>query len=137
MYKFRTMRHDAETDGPVWSRKADSRRTKLGSFLRRTSLDELPNLFNVLKGDMSLVGPRPERPEFIEQFKHEIPRYMLRHKMKAGMTGIAQIRGYRGATSLKKRIQHDVHYINHWSLGLDIRIMAQTVFGVWFSRHES
>jgi Undecaprenyl-phosphate glucose phosphotransferase len=137
MLKFRTMRADAEAEGPVWSQHEDSRRTRVGSFLRRTSLDELPNLFNVLKGEMSLVGPRPERPEFIEQFKHEIPQYMLRHKMKAGMTGYAQIRGYRGDTSLRKRIQHDVHYIKHWSLGLDIRILAQTLFGVWFSKHEA
>jgi Undecaprenyl-phosphate glucose phosphotransferase len=137
MCKFRTMRADAEADGPVWSQREDPRRTRIGAFLRRTSLDELPNLFNVLKGDMSLVGPRPERPEFIEQFKHEIPQYMLRHKMKAGMTGIAQIRGYRGDTSLKKRIQHDVHYIKNWSLGLDIRIMAETLYGVWFSKHET
>jgi Undecaprenyl-phosphate glucose phosphotransferase len=137
MIKFRTMRADAEADGPVWSQREDPRRTRIGAFLRRTSLDELPNLFNVLKGDMSLVGPRPERPEFIEQFKHEIPQYMLRHKMKAGMTGIAQIRGYRGDTSLRKRIQHDVHYIRNWSLGLDIRIMAATLYGVWFSRHEA
>ncbi len=137
MCKFRTMRVDAEKDGPVWSKKADDRRTPIGAFLRRTSLDELPNLFNVLAGEMSLVGPRPERPEFIEQFKAEIPKYMLRHKMKAGMTGFAQIRGYRGETSLKKRIQHDVHYIRHWSLMLDVRILLATVFGVWFSRHES
>jgi Undecaprenyl-phosphate glucose phosphotransferase len=137
MFKFRTMRADAEAAGPVWSQREDPRRTRIGAFLRRTSLDELPNLFNVLKGDMSLVGPRPERPEFIEQFKDEIPRYMLRHKMKAGMTGIAQIRGYRGDTSLRKRIQHDVHYINNWSLGLDVRIMFETLYGVWFSRHES
>ncbi|MFN0137747.1 MAG: undecaprenyl-phosphate glucose phosphotransferase [Phycisphaerae bacterium] len=137
MMKFRTMRTDAEKDGPVWSRKEDSRRTPIGGFLRRTSLDELPNLFNVLRGEMSLVGPRPERPEFIDQFKHEIPKYMLRHKMKAGMTGYAQVKGWRGETSLKKRIQHDVHYIRHWSLGLDIRILLQTVFGVWFSKHEA
>ncbi len=137
MLKFRTMRVDAEADGPVWSQREDPRRTRIGGFLRRASLDELPNLFNVLKGEMSLVGPRPERPEFIDQFKHEIPQYMLRHKMKAGMTGYAQVRGYRGATSLKKRIQHDVHYIKHWSLGLDIRILAQTLFGVWFSKHET
>lgn len=137
MVKFRTMRADAEKDGPVWSRKSDSRRTPIGSFLRKTSLDELPNLFNVLRGEMSLVGPRPERPEFIEQFRREIPRYMLRHKMKAGMTGFAQVKGYRGDTSLKKRIQHDVHYIRNWSLGLDIRIFLRTVFGVWFSRHET
>lgn len=137
MLKFRTMRADAETGGPVWSRENDPRRTKLGRFLRRSSLDELPQLFNVLRGEMSLVGPRPERPEFIAQFKHEIPQYMLRHKMKAGMTGIAQMRGYRGATSLKKRIQHDVFYIRNWSLWLDFRILVWTVFGVWFSRHEA
>lgn len=137
MYKFRTMVANAESEGPVWSQREDPRRTRVGAFLRRTSLDELPNLFNVFKGDMSLVGPRPERPEFIEQFKDEIPRYMLRHKMKAGMTGIAQIRGYRGDSSLRKRIQHDVHYINNWSLGLDVRILFETVYGAWFSRHES
>ncbi len=137
LIKFRTMRVDAEADGPVWSQRDDPRRTPIGRFLRRTSLDELPNLFNVLAGEMSLVGPRPERPEFIEQFKHEIPRYMLRHKMKAGMTGYAQVRGYRGATSLRKRIQHDVYYINNWSLSLDVRILLQTLFGVWFSRHET
>ena len=136
MIKFRTMRVDAERDGPVWSRRHDSRRSRLGTFLRRTSLDELPNLLNVLRGEMSLVGPRPERPEFIRQFKHEIPGYMLRHKMKAGMTGYAQIRGYRGDTSLRKRIQHDVFYIRNWSVWLDLRILLQTVFGVWFSRHE-
>lgn len=137
MLKFRTMRIDAEADGPVWSESNDPRRTPIGRFLRRTSLDELPNLFNVLRGDMSLVGPRPERPEFIAQFKDQVPRYMLRHKMKAGMTGYAQVKGLRGATSLRKRVQHDVHYICNWSLGLDLRILAQTAFGVWFSRHEA
>jgi Undecaprenyl-phosphate glucose phosphotransferase len=137
MYKFRTMRVDAESNGPVWSRPEDPRRTRLGAFLRRTSLDELPNLFNVLSGQMSLVGPRPERPEFIREFKEEIPNYMLRHKMKAGMTGFAQVRGLRGDTSIRKRIQHDIHYIRNWSLGLDLRILAQTVTGVWFSRHET
>ncbi|MCK4341222.1 MAG: undecaprenyl-phosphate glucose phosphotransferase [Phycisphaerae bacterium] len=137
LIKFRTMRVDAEADGPGWSTPNDPRRTRIGAFLRRTSLDELPNLFNVLAGEMSLVGPRPERPEFIAEFKHEIPNYMLRHKMKAGMTGYAQVRGLRGDTSIKKRIQHDVHYIRHWSLGLDIRIMAQTLTGVWFSKHET
>lgn len=137
MLKFRTMRVDAEAAGPVWSQTRDPRRTRIGAFLRRTSLDELPNLVNVLAGQMSLVGPRPERPEFIAEFKHEIPNYMLRHKMKAGMTGYAQIKGLRGDTSLKKRIQHDLHYIRHWSVGLDVRILAQTVFGVWFSRHEA
>jgi Undecaprenyl-phosphate glucose phosphotransferase len=138
MLKFRTMRTNAEAEtGPVWAGRDDGRRTRLGAFLRRTSLDELPQLFNVLIGDMSLVGPRPERPEFIDQFRQEVPRYMLRHKMKAGMTGYAQVKGLRGNTSLKKRIQHDVHYINNWSLGLDLRILMQTVGGVWFSRHET
>jgi len=138
MMKFRTMTVGAEAAcGPVWAQRDDPRRTWIGRFLRRTSLDELPNLFNVLAGQMSLVGPRPERPEFIKRFKQEVPRYMLRHKMKAGMTGYAQVKGYRGDTSLKKRIQHDVHYIKHWSLGLDIRILAQTVGAVWFSKHET
>jgi len=138
MMKFRTMTVGAEAaSGPVWARRDDPRRTWIGRFLRRSSLDELPNLFNVLAGHMSLVGPRPERPEFIKRFKQEVPRYMLRHKMKAGMTGYAQVKGYRGDTSLKKRIQHDVHYIKHWSLGLDIRILAQTVGAVWFSKHET
>ncbi|MHC4441224.1 MAG: undecaprenyl-phosphate glucose phosphotransferase [Planctomycetota bacterium] len=138
LVKFRTMRVDAEENtGPVWSRTEDPRRTRIGSFLRRTSLDELPNLLNVLAGHMSLVGPRPERPEFIRQFKHEIPRYMLRHRMKPGMTGSAQIKGYRGNTSLKMRIQHDVQYINNWSLALDLRILAQTLAKVWFSKHET
>lgn len=137
MTKFRTMRVDAEAAGPVWSQKDDPRRTRVGAFLRRTSLDELPNLFNVLRGEMSLVGPRPERPEFIAEFKREIPNYMLRHKMKAGMTGYAQVKGLRGDTSIRRRIQHDVHYIRNWSLGLDVRILAQTLTGVWFSRHET
>lgn len=139
MFKFRTMRVDAERHtGPVWAGRDDPRRTPIGRFLRRTSLDELPNLFNVLRGEMSLVGPRPERPEFIAKFKHEIPKYMLRHKMKAGMTGYAQVKGLRGSgTSLKKRIQHDVHYIRNWSLGMDFRILMRTIFGVWFSKHET
>ena len=138
MYKFRTMQVNAEAKtGPVWAQRNDPRRTPIGGFLRRTSLDELPQLFNVLAGDMSLVGPRPERPEFIAQFKQQVPRYMLRHKMKAGMTGYAQVKGLRGNTSLKKRIQHDVHYINHWSLGLDLRILAQTITSVWLSKHEA
>ncbi|MCH9034593.1 MAG: sugar transferase, partial [Planctomycetes bacterium] len=125
MFKFRAMRTDAEAKtGGVWAERDDPRRTWIGAFLRRTSLDELPNLFNVLAGQMSLVGPRPERPEFIQQFKEEIPRYMLRHKMKAGMTGYAQVRGLRGNTSLRKRIQHDVHYIRNWSLMLDLRILV-------------
>ena len=139
LLKFRTMRVDAEAaTGPVWARSDDPRRTRLGAFLRRTSLDELPNLFNVMAGNMSLVGPRPERPEFIAKFKDEIPQYMLRHKMKAGMTGYAQIKGLRGNKGpLKKRIQHDLYYVRNWSLQLDMRILAQTVTTAWFSRHET
>lgn len=138
LIKFRTMIHGAENEtGPVWAVRDDARRTRLGAFLRRTSLDELPNLFNVLAGQMSLVGPRPERPELIERFKDEIPRYMLRHKIKAGMTGYAQIKGLRGNTSLKRRVQHDVHYIRNWSLGLDLRILARTLTTAWFSKHET
>ncbi len=136
MLKFRTMRQDAEAGGPVWSRRVDDRRTRLGALLRRTSLDELPNLFNVLAGHMSLVGPRPERPEFIAEFKRQIPNYMLRHKMKAGMTGYAQIRGWRGDSSLHKRIQHDLFYIRNWSVWLDVQILAKTLASVWFSGHE-
>jgi Undecaprenyl-phosphate glucose phosphotransferase len=128
MLKFRSMRQDAEADcGPVWACEDDPRRTPLGAFMRRTSLDELPQLLNVLKGEMSLVGPRPERPEFIADFKTKVPRYMLRHKMKAGITGWAQIHGWRGNTSLERRIEHDLYYIENWSLGLDFKIMALTV----------
>jgi Undecaprenyl-phosphate glucose phosphotransferase len=129
MLKFRTMRLDAESQtGPVWAIKDDPRRTRLGSFLRRTSLDELPQLINVLKGDMSLVGPRPERPVFIRQFCESIPNYMARHCVKAGVTGWAQVHGWRGNTSLRKRVQYDLYYITHWSPFLDIRILWMTVF---------
>lgn len=127
MLKFRSMRADAEKEtGAVWTVENDPRRTAFGAFLRKTSLDELPQLFNVLKGDMSIVGPRPERPVFIEQFRHEIPKYMLRHKMKAGITGWAQVNGWRGNTDLKKRIEHDIYYIENWSLGLDLKILWLT-----------
>lgn len=137
MYKFRSMRVDAEAaTGAIWASVNDARRTPFGRFLRRTSLDELPQLFNVLAGHMSLVGPRPERPELIEQFKDQIPRYMLRHKMKAGITGYAQVNGLRGNTPLKKRIQYDLHYIRHWSLGFDLRILARTIAGGWYSKQE-
>jgi Undecaprenyl-phosphate glucose phosphotransferase len=129
MLKFRTMRMDAEAHtGPVWAVKDDPRRTWLGSFLRRTSLDELPQLFNVLRGDMSLVGPRPERPVFIGQFRQTIPNYMARHCVKAGITGWAQVHGWRGNTSLRKRLQYDLYYITHWTPWLDIRILWMTVF---------
>ncbi len=129
MLKFRSMRLDAEAEtGAVWAREDDPRRTRIGKVLREWSLDELPQLFNVLKGDMSLVGPRPERPEFIEQFRKTVPRYMLRHKMKAGITGWAQINGWRGNTSLDMRIQHDLYYIENWSIGFDLWILFLTVF---------
>ncbi len=129
MLKFRTMRADAEEEsGPVWAVRDDPRRTRVGAFLRRTSLDELPQLINVLKGEMSLVGPRPERPVFIEAFRRQIPRYMLRHKMKAGMTGWAQVNGWRGNTSLEKRIEYDLYYIEHWSLLFDLKILGLTLW---------
>ncbi|MGA3065694.1 MAG: undecaprenyl-phosphate glucose phosphotransferase [Tepidisphaeraceae bacterium] len=129
MLKFRTMRTDAESDsGPVWTVPNDPRVTRFGRWLRQTSLDELPQLINVLRGDMSLVGPRPERPEFIGQFKDRIPRYMLRHHVKAGMTGWAQIHGMRGQTSLRKRLRYDLFYIRNWSFGLDLWILLLTPF---------
>jgi Undecaprenyl-phosphate glucose phosphotransferase len=136
MSKFRSMSPDAETEtGPVWARRGDARRTRLGALLRRFSLDELPQLWHVFRGDMSIVGPRPERPVFIEEFRREIPGYMLRHKVKAGLTGWAQIHGWRGSTSLEQRIEHDIYYIQNWSVGLDLRIIAQTVFSILFTRN--
>jgi Undecaprenyl-phosphate glucose phosphotransferase len=129
MLKFRSMRTDAELHtGAVWAQKDDPRRTPLGSFLRKTSLDELPQLINVLKGDMSLVGPRPERPVFIQQFSKTIPNYMARHCVKAGITGWAQVHGWRGNTSLRKRVQYDLYYITHWNPWLDLRILWMTLF---------
>jgi exopolysaccharide biosynthesis polyprenyl glycosylphosphotransferase len=129
MLKFRSMRVDAEQQtGAVWARKDDARRTRLGTFLRQTSLDELPQLINVLLGDMSLVGPRPERPVFIQRFSQTIPNYMARHCVKAGITGWAQVHGWRGNTSLRKRLQYDLYYITHWTPWLDLRILWMTVF---------
>jgi Undecaprenyl-phosphate glucose phosphotransferase len=128
IYKFRTMRVDAERSGPGWTRPNDDRVTVLGRFLRSTSLDELPQVFNVLRGDMSIVGPRPERPVYIDEFRRRIPRYMLRHKVPAGITGWAQVHGWRGDTSIDRRIEHDLYYIEHWSLYLDIKILVMTVF---------
>ena len=126
--KFRSMHHEAEKDtGPVWARENDPRVTVLGKFLRKSNLDELPQLWNVLRGDMSIVGPRPERPLFVAQFKDKIPQYMLRHKVKAGITGWAQVNGWRGNTSLEKRIEFDLYYIENWSLSLDLKIMWLTV----------
>jgi Undecaprenyl-phosphate glucose phosphotransferase len=129
MLKFRSMKVDAEEKtGPVWASKADNRRTRLGIFLRKTSIDELPQLINVLVGDMSLVGPRPERPVFVKDFKRSIPKYMLRLKMKAGLTGWAQVNGWRGNTSLDKRIEFDLYYIKNWSLLFDFKIILMTVW---------
>ena len=134
--KFRSMRVGAEDEtGPVWAKKGDPRRTRVGAFLRRSGLDELPQLLNVLNGDMSLVGPRPERPVFIEEFKKSIPHYMLRMKMKAGLTGWAQVNGWRGNTSLKERIACDIYYIQHWSLWFDLKILLLTLFRGAFHRH--
>ena len=136
VWKFRSMHEGAERDtGPIWAREDDPRCTPVGRFLRRYSLDELPQLWNVLRGDMSLVGPRPERPFFVEQFKHRIPQYMLRHKVRAGLTGWAQVNGWRGNTSIEKRIEYDLYYIENWSVALDIKIMWLTVVKGWFHRH--
>jgi len=133
--KFRSMYHDAERDtGPIWAREDDPRCTPLGRFLRRTDFDELPQFWNVLRGDMSLVGPRPERPFFVDQFKHRIPTYMLRHKVKSGITGWAQVNGWRGNTSLEKRIECDLYYIENWSVSLDLKIMWLTVVRGVFQR---
>jgi len=128
VYKFRSMPVDAEdASGPVWARDDDPRATPIGRWLRRHDIDELPQFWNVFKGDMSIVGPRPERPFFVEQFKHRIPQYMLRHKVKAGITGWAQVNGWRGNTSLEKRIEFDLYYIENWSLSLDFKIMWLTL----------
>ena len=136
MLKFRTMETQAEKEtGPVWAAKGDSRKTIIGSFLRKTSMDELPQFFNVLKGDMSIVGPRPEREFFIQQFRSKIPKYMLRHKMKAGITGWAQISGWRGNTSLEKRIEYDLYYIENWSLRFDMEIMWLTIWRGLVNKH--
>lgn len=129
MYKFRTMYVQTEEEEKKgWTQKNDPRVTSVGKFLRKTSLDEFPQLFNVLKGDMSLVGPRPERPQYVEKFREEIPRYMIKHQVRPGMTGWAQVNGYRGDTSIKKRIEHDLYYIENWTLGLDLKILFLTVF---------
>jgi len=129
MYKFRTMPVDVEqSTGAIWASGAERRATSVGSFLRRTSLDELPQFWNVLRGDMSIVGPRPERPVFVERFRDEIPGYMQKHMVKGGITGWAQINGWRGDTDLKKRIEHDLYYIDNWSLWLDLKIILLTIF---------
>ncbi|MBK5255030.1 MAG: undecaprenyl-phosphate glucose phosphotransferase [Vicinamibacteria bacterium] len=129
VYKFRTMVEDAEAGtGPVWATDGDPRRTDLGAFLRKYNLDEWPQLLNILKGDMSLVGPRPERPSFVHEFKNNIPNYMLRHRVRSGLTGWAQVHGWRGNSSLEKRIEFDLYYIENWSLFLDLKILVLTLF---------
>src|SRR5512139_170778 len=136
MYKFRSMRVDAEAEtGAVWARPDDPRRTRIGTFLRRTSLDELPQLINILRGEMSFVGPRPERPVFVEQFRERIPRYMLRHKVKCGLTGWAQVNGWRGNTSIEKRIEYDIFYIENWSLAFDLKIVLMSVWNGFVNKH--
>ncbi len=135
MLKFRTMRVDAEKDGARFATAGDSRRTPLGTFLRKSSIDELPQFLNVLIGDMSLVGPRPERPVFIEEFKKQIPRYHLRHMVKAGLTGWAQINGLRGDTSIQERITYDLYYIENWSLLFDLKICVRTALGGFLSKN--
>ncbi|HOC17591.1 MAG TPA: undecaprenyl-phosphate glucose phosphotransferase [Vicinamibacterales bacterium] len=132
VYKFRSMFEDAEREtGPIWAAEDDPRCTPVGRLLRRFDLDELPQIWNVLKGDMSLVGPRPERPYFVEQFKQRYPQYMLRHKVRAGITGWAQVNGWRGNTSIEKRIEYDLYYIGNWSLRLDFKIIWLTLVRGW------
>jgi len=128
LLKFRTMKPDAEKEtGPVWARQNDKRKTGVGEFLRKWNVDELPQLLNVLKGDMSLVGPRPERPHFIQQFRETLPRYMARHKVKSGLTGWAQVHGLRGNTSIRERLKYDLYYMENWSLLLDVEILFMTL----------
>lgn len=129
MYKFRSMRMQTEdASDTVWTTEKDLRKTKIGSFIRKTSIDELPQLINVFKGDMSLVGPRPERPYFVNRFREKIPKYMIKHQVRPGITGWAQVNGWRGDTSIRKRIEHDLYYIENWTLSLDIKIMVLTIF---------
>jgi len=136
IYKFRSMYEDAEAEtGPVFASEEDPRRTPIGKLLRHSNIDELPQLWNVLRGDMSIVGPRPERPLFVAQFKNKIPQYMLRHKVKAGITGWAQVNGWRGNTSIEKRIEYDLYYIEHWSVKLDLKIMWLTLLRGFFHKH--
>lgn len=134
MYKFRSMiMQDEEKEKAEWSTRNDPRITPVGKLIRRTSIDELPQLFNVLKGEMSLVGPRPERPQFVQKFRDEIPRYMVKHQVRPGMTGWAQINGYRGDTSIEKRIEYDLYYIENWTMGLDLKILVLTFFKGFFN----
>jgi Undecaprenyl-phosphate glucose phosphotransferase len=136
IYKFRSMYDDAEAaTGPVFASEQDPRRTPVGKVLRQSNVDELPQLWNVLRGEMSIVGPRPERPNFVAEFKDKIPQYMLRHKVKAGITGWAQVNGWRGNTSIEKRIEYDLYYIENWSVRLDLKIMWLTILRGFFHKH--
>ncbi len=136
MYKFRSMTVQSDKKEKIaWTTVKDARVTGVGKFIRKTSLDELPQFFNVLFGNMSLVGPRPERPHFVEKFKEEIPRYMIKHQVRPGMTGWAQINGYRGDTSIPKRIEHDLYYVENWTLGFDIMILFLTIFRGFINRN--
>ena len=135
MLKFRSMPVDTEKEGVSWGGSAAKAKTRFGQFIRKTSLDELPQFINVLRGDMSIVGPRPERPMFVEQFKEEIPDYMKKHLVKAGITGWAQVNGWRGDTDLKTRIEYDLYYIENWSLLFDIKIILLTVFKGFVNKH--
>lgn len=129
MYKFRSMEvQKKQKERTCWTTKNDPRVTNVGKFLRKTSIDELPQLINVLKGEMSLIGPRPERPQFVEKFREEIPRYMIKHQVRPGMTGWAQVNGLRGDTSIRKRIEYDLYYIENWTMGLDIKILFMTIY---------
>ncbi len=135
MYKFRSMRVNA-AENTGWTTDSDPRRTRFGSFMRKFSIDELPQLFNVLRGEMSLIGPRPEIPFYVEKFAKDIPKYMVKHQIRPGMTGWAQVNGYRGDTSIEERIRYDIWYIENWSVGLDIRILFMTFFGAWINREK-
>jgi len=136
MYKFRTMRTGNVAEGDSrWTTREDPRRTRVGTFLRRSSLDELPQFFNVLKGDMSVVGPRPERPYFVEKFAAEVPLYQSRHYLKVGITGWAQVNGWRGDTCIAKRVEHDLYYLRNWSLLFDLRIVIRTVVDTLNAKH--
>ena len=137
MIKFRTMRQDAERDGPGWTKPGDPRVTRLGAFMRKTNWDEIPNLINVFYGQMSLVGPRPEQPYYVQRFREYIPRYMERHREKAGMTGWAQVNGLRGDTSILERTKYDLWYVENWSLWLDIKIVIRTIFRTITRRDEN
>jgi len=129
MYKFRSMKVQSdEEEKSQWTTKDDPRKTRVGTFIRKWSIDELPQFFNVLKRDMSVVGPRPERPYFVEEFKKTIPKYMVKHQVRPGLTGLAQVNGYRGNTSIRKRIEYDIQYVENWRLTLDVKICFWTIF---------